>query len=133
MTHMLIWNELQKMEQMYMLHLFLAVMVADVGLGTVKGLLTKKMDSTAGTRGLVKHLTMLVTTLFGFFFADIAGMGNYASIFIVFGIIQYGNSCVENWCQMGLPFPRKWRTYLNKLKDDDGNLIDYPNVFKKGK
>ncbi|MGV0167224.1 phage holin family protein [Furfurilactobacillus sp. WILCCON 0119] len=119
------------MEQMYPLHLFLAIQVADIALGTIKGVLTKKMDSTTGTQGLIKHLTMLITTLIGFFFADIAGLGNYAMIFITFGIIQYGNSCVENWCQMGLPFPEKWRGYLNKLKDDEGNLIDYPNVFRK--
>ena len=130
MTQVLFLSEVNKMEHLYLLHVFLTVMVVDIFLGTVKGFLTKKMDSSIGSKGLIKHLTMISITLIAFFFADIGGFGQIATAFVVMGIIQYGNSCIENWCEMGFPFPRAWRQYLNKLTDKDGNVIDFPNVLK---
>lgn len=133
MTQALLWAEIQKMSQSYLLHVFLTVMVVDICLGTIKGFLTKKMDSSVGGKGLIKHLTMITVTLVAFFFADIGGFGQIATAFVFMGIIQYGNSCIENWCQMGFPFPKVWRQYLNKLTDQEGNIINYPNVFKNKK
>lgn len=125
LTWSVIAHELSKMSENIFIHGFVAVAVLDIVLGTLKAYLTKQMNSSTGVRGLAKNGTAILVVFITYYFLDLAGFGVIATAFIVAGVIQYANSCLENWCQMGFWCPDYIKQFLSKLKDDDGNLIDY--------
>lgn len=104
---------------------FILLVILDLLLGNTKAFVTKTVNSTIGINGLLKHCTVLLTILTLYFVSDLANQNWLGLTILALMSLQYCNSCVENWVSMGLPFPKKWRRALQRLTDDDGELIDF--------
>lgn len=118
-------HEIKLMSQSYMLQTFIAIVILDLILGTLKAYLNHEMNSSTGVHGLAKNATATLVVLVIFYFLDLAQATIYANSFIILGIVQYANSCLENWCQMGFWCPDFIRQLLAKLQDQQGNLIKF--------
>lgn len=118
-------NEIKLMSQSYVLQTFIAIVILDLMLGTLKAYLNHEMNSSTGVRGLAKNATATLVVLVIFYFLDLAQATIYANAFIILGIVQYANSCLENWCQMGFWCPDFLRQFLAKLQDQQGNLLNF--------
>ena len=101
---------------------FIWSVVADVATGFAKSLVATKTSSktisTKGLSGLIKHLVVLFLVLSVYPFLMALGFTQPANTIIVFYILIYVVSILENVGQMGIPIPEKIKKHLSKLQDD---------------
>lgn len=97
-------NNVVNNEYLYVLLFFI---IFDILTGTLKAFSTNTVYSKINKHGITNHITIL---LFCFFFSwifSIFDVNEYSNILIMFYIVSYGLSIIENVGQMGLPLP-KW-------------------------
>ena len=96
---------------------FLAVLI-DVMTGFVKSLVNKKTTSSKGIGGLIKHSALLAIMAILYPYLDIYGLSGMADTLLIFYILFYAISIVENFGEMGIPIPEWLRKYIYKLSDE---------------
>lgn len=96
-------------------NLLLSLILFDVLTGIVKSAVKKKLSSSVGIAGLLKHTLVMVTMVTISLFAPIYGVTEYATLLITFYCLQYGISIIENWVAIGLPVPGFLYTMLDKM------------------
>lgn len=116
--HQMYFTHFQGMEDNRLIWLFVWVVVADIVTGFAKSLVAKQTTSTKGTTGLIKHGVLILVILTLYPMLDANGMGNAGDAFVMFYILYYAVSILENWGQMGLPLPSWVKQYIYKLSDD---------------
>ncbi|WP_429971272.1 phage holin family protein [Fructilactobacillus sp. Tb1] len=100
----------------FMFQALIAVVIADVLLGTVRGWLLKKVNSTISVNGLAKHVMIIVIPMFLYPYVDIMGYGYFGDAVIAYLAYAQLTSLAENWIAMGLPFDPKWKQYFDEKK-----------------
>ena len=100
-------------------HIFVAIIYAsfiDIFLGIIKAVVSKSLNSTISSYGLLKHcLLILIPPLtVPIFFA--LGYGDYWSVFETLVLFTQALSLAENWIALGLPFPEAIAKYLDNEK-----------------
>ena len=97
---------------------FFLVVLIDVMTGFVKSLVNKKTTSSKGIGGLIKHSTLLLIVCMLYPFCDIYGASGMADTLLIFYILFYAISIVENLGEMGIPVPVWLKKYIYKLSDE---------------
>lgn len=97
---------------------FFLIVITDILTGFLKSLVTKKTESGKGIGGLIKHSTLLLVVCMLYPFCDIYGASGMADTLLVFYILFYGISIIENLGQMGIPIPEWLKKYIYKLSDE---------------
>lgn len=97
---------------------FFLIVITDVLTGFLKSLIAKKTSSSKGISGLIKHSTLLLIASMLYPYLDIYGAGGMADTLLVFYILFYAISIVENLGEMGIPVPVWLKKYIYKLSDD---------------
>lgn len=102
---------------------FFLIILADILTGFLKSLVNKKTESGKGIGGLIKHSTLLLVVCMLYPFCDIYGASGMADTLLIFYILFYGISIIENLGQMGIPIPEWLKKYIYKLSDEyrEGN------------
>lgn len=104
------------------LKFLIIVIVLDIIAGTTRAIIQKRLNSSIGTVGLLKHMLVLITISILTMFAPLFELGVVANTFIGFYIFQYGLSIVENWEAIGLPVPGWVKQHIkNKKREYDEN------------
>lgn len=109
------------------LKFLIIVVVLDIIAGTTRAIIQKRLNSSVGTVGLLKHMLVLITISILAMFAPLFELGVVANTFIGFYIFQYGLSIVENWEAIGLPVPEWVKQHIKNKKreyDEDDNPIN---------
>ena len=96
---------------------FLGVLI-DILTGFLKSLVNKKTTSSKGIGGLIKHTTLLLVVCMLYPLCDIYGASGMADTLLIFYILFYAISIVENLGEMGIPIPEWLRKYIYKLSDE---------------
>ena len=102
----------------WLIWLLVWAVIADIITGFAKSLVTHKTTSTKGTDGLINHGVLLLVILTLYPIMDVTGYQSAANAFVLFYILFYATSIMENWGQMGLPLPEQLKKYIYKLSDD---------------
>ena len=97
---------------------FFLIILIDILTGFLKSLVNKKTESGKGISGLIKHSTLLLVVCMLYPFCDIYGAGGMADTLLIFYILFYGISIIENLGQMGIPIPEWLKKYIYKLSDE---------------
>lgn len=97
---------------------FFLIVITDVLTGFLKSLIAKKTSSSKGISGLIKHSTLLLIASMLYPYLDIYGAGGMADTLLVFYILFYAISIVENLGEMGIPVPVWIKKYIYKLSDE---------------
>lgn len=92
--------------------------MGDIMTGFVKSLIYKSTNSTKGLNGLFKHAALMLLILTLYPVLDLLEWGTMADTFIIFYILFYVVSIVENLGQIGIPVPAWVKRYLYKLSDE---------------
>lgn len=96
----------------------LVVLIAlDFLTGTFHAFVTKELDSSVGSQGLMKHSTILILATVIGVTLNLMGMDILANTFMTFYIAEYALSIIENSVGIGVPFPSKWKQYFIQIKD----------------
>lgn len=115
---------MQYMEHLHMLvdnkivWLFVWIVVADIITGFLKSLVTKKTSSRKGTDGLIRHGALLLIIITLYPMLDINGFRSVGDTLIIFYVLFYAISIIENLGQMGVPVPDFVKQYIYKLSDE---------------
>ena len=117
-THVLYLMKFQSLIDNKLILIYTWAVFIDLGTGFVKSLIRKSTNSTKGLSGLLKHALLLIAILTLYPMFDLIGMGGMGDTFLIFYILFYLVSIVENWGQIGLPVPKWVKRYLYKLSDE---------------
>lgn len=105
------------------------IIIADFLTGTLKAFISKDLDSSAGTKGLIKHMCVILIVVSVSLVGYIMENDFIAYTFITFYLFEYSISIIENLNVMGIPFPDFVESNLRKLKETQGKTY---NEKKKG-
>lgn len=72
----------------------------------------KKLDSSVGIKGLIKHGIVLLLVLVLYPYMVVLNFLTYANSIVLFYIFNYGISIIENLNDMGIKLPNSIRKYL---------------------
>ena len=112
------------------LYVLLFFIMFDIITGTLKAFSTNTVYSKINKQGITNHITIF---LFCFFFTwvfCIFDVNEYSNILIMFYIVSYGLSIIENMGQMGLPLP-KWLVDKFTELQDETNRLEKNNETKR--
>lgn len=116
--HQQYFQHFQGMEDNWVIWLFVWAVIADIVTGTARSLVTHHTTSSKGTTGLIKHGVLLIIVLTLYPMLDINGMKSAGDTFVMFYVLFYAVSIIENCGQMGLPIPEWLKQYIYKLSED---------------
>lgn len=126
--HELYFTHFQGMADNPIIWIFIWALLFDIITGFAKSLVSHKTTSTKGTDGLIKHSVILFCILTLYPLLDVNGFKTVGDALTTFYTLFYVISILENWGQMGLPFPSWAKQYIYKLGDD----YQSKNTIKKG-
>lgn len=116
--HELYFEHFEKLIDNPVFFAFFLIILADILTGFLKSLVNKKTESGKGIGGLIKHSTLLLIASMLYPYLDIYGAGGMADTLLVFYILFYAISIVENLGEMGIPVPVWLKKYIYKLSDE---------------
>ena len=110
----------------YLQGLFILI-AFDVVIGMMCGYANKNLNSYVGLIGLLKHSVVVLIVILFNVLSDIYNLNEYFNLFIIFYVLQYVLSILENAYCLGVPIPN---FLVTKLKDyqDNENLKEWENV-----
>lgn len=129
-------EQIKLISQNGLIHVLVWLIVIDIATGITKSFKEKETNSTIGLLGVTKHALVMLLAFLVAVYVPLFGFSNIAQFFIVYLIVSYGISILENWGSLGLPMPKFVIDRLEKLKDtmDSGENIDVTvNIEKKEK
>ena len=100
---------------------FLTVIIVDIFTGILKGLYNKKLNSRIGLKGLIKHCCIILIVFTISIILPLMGYTTGARAIIVFYIIQYCLSIIENVGCMGVPIPPYVTKAIQQLSSKNEN------------
>lgn len=114
--HTLIKQSIE-MKNNYYIHFFILSVIFDILTGYLKNLIgtnhsNKKLDSSVGIKGLIKHGIVLLLVLVLYPYMVVLNFITYANSIVLFYIFNYGISIIENLNDMGIKLPNSIRKYL---------------------
>lgn len=116
--HELYFEHLTKLIDNPVFFAFFLIVITDILTGFLKSLIAKNTTSSKGISGLIKHSTLLLIASVLYPYLDIYGAGGMADTLLIFYILFYAISIVENLGEMGIPVPMWLKKYIYKLSDE---------------
>lgn len=102
------------------LYVLLFFIIFDFITGTLKAFSNSTLNSKTNKKGITNHVTIfLFCSFFTWVFSEF-NVAEYSNILIMFYIVSYGVSIIENMGAMGLPLP-KWLADKFKMLQDETN------------
>lgn len=114
------------------LYILLFFIVFDFVTGTLKAFSNNTVYSKINKKGITIHITIFLFCLFFTWVFSEFNVTEYSNILIMFYIVSYGLSIIENVGAMGLPLP-KWLIDKFKLLQDETNKGVENNEIKRNK
>lgn len=110
-----------KLFDSYYIFTFLTAIIIDIITGILKGLYNKKLNSNIGLKGLIKHCCIILIVFTISVILPLMGYRTGARAIIVFYIIQYCLSIIENVGCMGVPIPPYVTKAIQQLSSKNEN------------
>lgn len=101
--------------------IFLTAIIIDIITGILKGLYNNKLNSRIGLKGLIKHCCIILIVFTISIILPLMGYTTGARAIIVFYIIQYCLSIIENLGSMGVPIPPYVTKAIQQLSSKNEN------------
>lgn len=105
----------------YYIFTFLTTIIIDIITGILKGLYNNKLNSKIGLKGLIKHCSIILIVFTISIILPLMGYTTGARAIIVFYIIQYCLSIIENIGGMGVPIPPYVTKAIQQLSSKNEN------------
>ena len=108
-----ILHEFSNVTQNEYLHILLIFIIFDFITGTLKSFSNSTVYSTINKKGITSHIAIFLFCIFFSWMFNIFKVSEYSKVLIMFYIVSYGISIIENIGEMGIPLP-KW--LMDKFK-----------------
>lgn len=100
--------------------IILIIIGLDVILGILRGFIEKNLNSKFGLVGIIKHSIVILLLVAFKFITTEYGINEYYNLFLIFYIIQYSFSILENVYKMGIPVPKFLVSRLKEYSEREG-------------
>ena len=101
---------------------FLTTIIIDIITGLLKGLYNNKLNSRIGLKGLIKHCCIILIVFTISVILPLMGYTTGARAIIIFYIIQYCLSIIENVGCIGVPIPPYVTKAIQQLSSKNENV-----------
>ena len=108
-----ILHEFSNVTQNEYLHILLIFIIFDFITGTLKSFSNSTVYSKINKKGITSHIAIFLFCIFFSWMFNIFKVSEYSKVLIMFYIVSYGLSIIENIGEMGIPLP-KW--LMDKFK-----------------
>ena len=125
-------NQINTVFENRFLYILLLFIVFDIITGTLKAFSTNTLYSKINKQGITSHITIFLFCIFFTWVFCFFDVNEYSEILLLFYIISYGLSIIENLSLMGLPIP-EWLKEKFKLLQDETNRGEENNEIKRDK
>lgn len=105
----------------YYIFSFLTAIIIDIITGILKGVYNNKLSSKIGLKGLIKHCCIILIVFTISIILPLMGYTTGARAIIIFYIIQYCLSIIENIGGMGVPIPPYVTKAIQQLSSKNEN------------
>lgn len=103
------------------IHGVLMVIVFEIITGLVKAFVSHQLNSSISLNGLAKHTLVILIIVTIYPYLLFIGFKGIANALVLFVIVSYMISIVENLDVIGVPVPRFVKKRLEKIKDEIDN------------
>jgi len=93
--------------------------------GTFKAIYLKEMDSEVGSKGLMKHITIITLTILMLMVGELGNIRIVGYVFTSFYIFEYAVSIMENTHKLGVPYPKFIKDRIIQMHDKFNNWGEY--------
>ena len=114
------------------LYALLFFIMFDIITGTLKSFSNNTVYSKINKKGITNHITIFLLCFFFTWVFYIFNVNEYSNILILFYIVSYGLSIIENVGAMGLPIP-KWLIDKFTELQDETNKGEENNEIERNK
>lgn len=122
---------LQSIPQNPLFVVLLAAIGLDIFTGFSKAVVLKKVSSSIGLSGLMKHTNVLILNVVVYVVLSMINLTSAIPFVLGFYILTYAISVTENYLECGYPFPKSAKELFLKLRDLTDEQIG--NFGKKDK
>ena len=112
-------------DYLYILLIFIAF---DIVTGTLKAFCTKTVYSKISKEGITKHITIFLFCTFFSWAFNIFKVPEYSKVLIMFYIVSYGLSIIENIGEMGIPFPNWLAEKFKVLQEETDKGVESDEI-----
>ena len=113
-----ILNEFNTVAHNEYLYILLCFIMFDFITGTLKSFSTNTVYSKINKKGITSHIAIFLFCIFFNWVFCVFKVGEYSKVLIMFYVVSYGLSIIENMGQMGISLP-KWLTDKFKMLQDE--------------
>ena len=106
------------------LYVLLFFIIFDIITGTLKAFSTNTVYSKINKQGITIHITIFLFCCFFTGIFSIFNVSEYSNILIMFYIVSYGLSIIENVGQMGIPIPKWIVDKFTELQDETNRGVE---------
>ena len=110
------------------LYALLAFILFDIITGTLKAFNTNTVNSKINTQGITSHITIFLFCIFFTWVFCFFDVNEYSKILIMFYIVSYGLSIIENLSLMGVPFPQWLKEKFIVLQDEMNTGVESDEI-----
>lgn len=112
------------LDTMY-IKVLLALIIIDIITGVFKALCFKRLNSSVGQKGLLKHTTTILLVVAFYPFITMVGFPFIGNFICAFYVVNYLTSVLENSAEIGVPIPKFILRTLAKIKNEMDEATDF--------
>ena len=102
------------------IYILLCFIMFDFITGTLKSFSNSTVYSKINKKGITSHIAIFLFCIFFSWVFNIFKVSEYSKVLIMFYIVSYGLSIIENIGEMGIPLP-KWLAEKFKVLQEETN------------
>ena len=114
------------------LYILLLFTLFDIITGTLKAFSNNTVYSKTNKHGITNHITLILFCIFFTFVFSILNANEYSDILLMFYIVSYGLSIIENVGAMGIPIPKWLKDKFISLQEETNKGVE-SNETKRNK
>lgn len=110
------------------LYILLLFIIFDIITGTLKAFSNNTVYSKINKHGITNHITLFLFTIFFTFIFSFFNVDEYSDILLLFYIVSYGLSIIENVGAMGVPIPKWLKDKLISLQEETNKGVENDEI-----
>lgn len=100
------------------LYMLLMFIIVDIIIGTLQAFRNNTVYSKINKKGVTSHISIILFCVFFSWVFNVFNVSEYSKVLIMFYMVSYGLSIIENLGKMGIPLPEWLNDKFHVLKDE---------------
>lgn len=100
------------------LYMLLMFIVVDIIIGTLQAFRNNSVYSKINKKGVTSHISIILFCVFFSWVFNVFNVSEYSKVLIMFYMVSYGLSIIENIGKMGIPLPQWLNDKFHVLQEE---------------